>query len=79
MVVNDMTLNKMFAKLRKYNKKNYYQLKFCIAFPVQHRSAGISPDRRDRSVCFVQHFGDHLHDGARGQIYEENEHHRCVK
>lgn len=29
-----MTLSKIFAKLRKYNKKNYYQLKFCIAFAV---------------------------------------------
>lgn len=34
MVVNKMTLNKVFSKLRKYNKKNYHQLKFCIAFAV---------------------------------------------
>ena len=37
-----MTLNKMFAKLRKYNKKNYYQLKFCIAFAVMLIASFIS-------------------------------------
>lgn len=42
MVVNDMTLNKVFAKLRKYNKKNYYQLKFCIAFAVMLIASFIS-------------------------------------
>lgn len=42
MVVNNMTLNKVFAKLRKYNKKNYYQLKFCIAFAVMLIASFIS-------------------------------------
>lgn len=37
-----MTLNKVFAKLRKYNKKNYYQLKFCIAFAVMLIASFIS-------------------------------------
>lgn len=37
-----MTLSKIFAKLRKYNKKNYYQLKFCIAFAVMLITSFIS-------------------------------------
>ena len=37
-----MTLSKIFAKLRKYNKKNYYQLKFCIAFAVMLIASFIS-------------------------------------
>lgn len=37
-----MTLNKVFAKLRKYNKKNYYQLKFCITFAVMLIASFIS-------------------------------------
>lgn len=37
-----MTLNKVFARLRKYNKKNYHQLKFCIAFAVMLIASFIS-------------------------------------
>ena len=42
MVVNNMTLGNVFGKLRKYNKKNYYQLKFCIVFAVMLISSFIS-------------------------------------
>lgn len=37
-----MTLNKIFTKLRKYNKKNYHQLKFCFAFAVMLVASFIS-------------------------------------
>lgn len=37
-----MTLNNIFAKLQKYNKKNYHQLKFCITFAVMLIASFIS-------------------------------------
>lgn len=37
-----MTLNKVFSKLRKYNKKNYRQLKMCIVFATLLISSFIS-------------------------------------
>ena len=40
--MNNMTLGNVFGKLRKYNKKNYYQLKFCIVFAVMLISSFIS-------------------------------------
>lgn len=42
MVVSNMTLSNVLRKLRKYNKKNYYQLKFCIVFAVMLISSFIS-------------------------------------